>query len=195
MQFTKKQHEILTFISNYQREHSISPTLEEIAEHMGVSKITIHEHIAALVKKGAIKKEKHFARSLEILAPEFREKGLPLAGVITAGMPIEAIEQREVFDPGEIVPPNCECYVLRVKGDSMIDEGIRDGDLVLVEKQPTAYNGQTVVAIIGDNEATLKKFYREQGRIRLQPANENMEPFIVDNCEIRGVVRGVIRKY
>ncbi len=196
MQFTKKQHEIMRFISSFQEENDgISPTLDEIAEHMGVCKITIHEHVGALVRKGALRKEKHFARSIEILAPEFSRRGLPLSGLITAGFPIEAIEQQETFDPASIIPPRVESYVLRVKGNSMINESIRDGDYVIVEKCSTAQNGQTVVAVTGDNEATLKKFYKEENRVRLQPANDEMEPIYVDNCEIRGVVRGVVRRY
>ena len=197
MQLTKKQLEIMKYISSYQENHEgLSPTLDEIASEMGVCKITIFEHVEALAKKGALKKTKHFARSLEITAPEFMtRRGLPLLGRIAAGKPIEAIETPEQFELNSIVPPGADCYVLRVAGNSMIHDGIRDGDFVLVEKTADAHNGQTVVAIIGDGEATLKRFYREEGRIRLQPANDEMQPIYVDDCEIRGIVRGIVRRY
>lgn len=196
MQLTKKQLEIMKFIVSYQQEHEgLSPTLDEIAAEMGVCKITIFEHVEALAKKGALKKVKHFARSLEIIAPEFIKKGLPLLGRIAAGKPIEAVETPEQFELDSLVPPGADCYVLKVAGNSMINDGIRDGDFVLVEKAADAYNGQTVVAITGDGEATLKKIYREEGRIRLQPANDEMQPIYMDDCEIRGIVRGVVRRY
>ncbi|MBI4576105.1 MAG: transcriptional repressor LexA [Planctomycetes bacterium] len=120
---------------------------------------------------------------------------LQVLGRIAAGTAIEAIEDPESFALEDLVPPDARCYVLRVQGDSMIDEGIRDGDYVIVERRPTARNGETVVAVIGDNEATLKKFYREGDRVRLQPANDRLTPIYVQEVEIRGVVVGVVRKY
>jgi repressor LexA len=120
---------------------------------------------------------------------------MQVMGRIAAGAPIEAIETPEHVSIKDILPTGDDCYILQAVGDSMIEDGIQSGDFVIVEKRTTARNGETVVAIVDDNEATLKRFYREDGRIRLQPANEKYEPIYVDNCEIRGVVRGVLRRY
>ncbi|MHC4662541.1 MAG: transcriptional repressor LexA [Planctomycetota bacterium] len=195
MRFTKKQLSILQFIRDYQVEHNVSPTLDEIAAQFGVSKITIHEHIEALCRKGALRKEKHLARSIEILAPEFRDDTMPLMGRIAAGVPIEAVETPEQISINDLIPTGEGLYILEAVGDSMIEDGIQSGDYVVVEKRSTARNGDTVVAILEDNEATLKRFYRDGDRIRLQPANKDYDPILVDSCEIRGVVRGVLRKY
>ena len=206
MNLTPKQLAILEFILDYREQRGLAPTLEEIARQFGVSKITVYEHVAQLANKGAIAKQKYQSRSLGVnpqLAAEIRSRRetnkrrfvLPLLGRIAAGRPIEAVEVPEEIDIGDMVHCNRAAYVLRVKGESMIDEGIRDGDYVIVEKRDTAANGETVVAVLDDNEATLKKFYREGKRIRLQPANPALAPIIVDRCEIRGVVVGVLRKY
>ncbi|MHC4943488.1 MAG: transcriptional repressor LexA [Planctomycetota bacterium] len=199
MYFTKKQLHIINFIKNFKEEKGISPTLEEIAQYFNVSKITIYEHIAALEKKGALRKSKNRARSIELISSEEREAAsrfkVPVLGTIAAGSPICAIENSEEFDLGSLFPDNKECYLLRVNGDSMIDDQIRDGDLVLVEKRETPENGEIVVAILNDNEATLKRFFKENDHIRLQPANANMEPIFAEDVEIRGVVIGVLRKF
>lgn len=197
MHYTKRQKEILTFVLEYQAEHGISPLLEEIANRFGVSAVTVHEHLKALEKKGGVVRKKHAARSIEVVDPSLVSNplALPLLGYIAAGAPIEALEQSETFHLGDVVPLDSEHYVLEVRGDSMIDEGIRDGDYVIVRKASMARNGQTVVAIIGDNEATLKKFFHEGHRIRLEPANESYEPIYVTDCEIRGIVAGVFRRY
>jgi repressor LexA len=197
MHYTKRQMEILRFVLSYQKEHGISPLLEEIATHFGVSTVTIFEHLVALEKKGAIVRKKHAARSIEIIDPSLSTGAynLPLLGVIAAGSPIEAIESAETFNLTDMVPLDGRHYVLRVRGNSMVDEGINDGDYVIVREAKMAHNGQTVVAIIDGDEATLKKFYHEGNRIRLEPANEALEPIVVQDCEIRGVVVGVFRKY
>jgi repressor LexA len=208
MNLTPKQLEIVQFIVDYRERKGLAPTLEEIARELGVSKITIYEHVAQLEKKGAITKQKYQSRSLTVapsLVNELRARreaqspnqqfSLPLLGRIAAGQPIEAIEVPEEIDLSEMVRRDRASYILRVKGNSMTDEGIRNGDFVIVENRNWASNGETVVAVINENEATLKKFYREGERIRLQPANPDMQPIYVDKCEIRGVVVGVLRKY
>ena len=199
MNYTPKQLRILHLIKKRQQEDGYSPTYAEIAAEMDVSPVTIFEHIAALEKKGAIRRRKYEARSLEITDPEFdrtvsrSETTLPLKGRIAAGKGIEAIENPEEIALGAMFLGRGETFVLQVVGDSMIDDHICDGDLVVVEKRIEAHDGEIVVAIIGDNQVTLKRIYRENGRIRLQPANSRMGPIYVDNVEIRGVVRGIVR--
>ncbi|MCA8970945.1 MAG: transcriptional repressor LexA, partial [Planctomycetes bacterium] len=176
----------------------------EIATNFGVSKITVHEHLTHLEKKGAIFRLRARARGIQVLhdpdSPEAlgiepqKEMSLPLLGKIAAGRPIEAIEDRELLDLGELIPHGPNHYLLEVRGDSMIEDHILDGDYVVVERREHAQNGETVVAIIDDNEATLKRFYRESGHFRLQPANTNYPPLIRDRVQIRGVVVGVIRQ-
>ena len=207
MNLTPKQLEIVQFIVDYRERKGLAPTLEEIARELGVSKITIYEHVAQLEKKGAITKQKYQSRSLTVapaLINELKTRrdstqtqtfSLPLLGRIAAGQPIEAIEVPEEIDLSDMVRRDRASYILRVKGNSMIDEGIRNGDFVIVENRNWASNGETVVAVVNENEATLKKFYREGDRIRLQPANPDMQPIYVDKCDIRGVVVGVLRKY
>jgi repressor LexA len=207
MNLTPKQLEIVQFIVDYRERKGLAPTLEEIARELGVSKITIYEHVAQLEKKGAITKQKYQSRSLTVspaLVNELKTRRdqqsqqsftLPLLGRIAAGMPIEAVEVPEEIDLSDMVRRDRASYILRVKGNSMIDEGIRNGDFVIVENRNWASNGETVVAIVNENEATLKKFYREGDRIRLQPANADMQPIYCDKCDIRGVVVGVLRKY
>lgn len=197
-QLTPRQLEILTRIRSYQRSNGYSPTMQELADAMQISKVTVFEHVDALVAKGMLRRLAHKARSLELTSeaqlPDDRPTRLPLMGRIAAGMPIEAIELPEVIDLEELFAESDETFVLTVTGDSMIEEHICEGDLVVVRKTDTARNGETVVALLDDGEATLKKFYREKGRIRLQPANEAYEPIIVDRVSIQGVVIGVIRQ-
>ncbi len=208
MNLTPKQLEIVQFIVDYRERKGLAPTLEEIASELGVSKITVYEHVTQLAKKGAIAKEKYRSRSLvvnEALENEIRARRaarsgerpyvLPLLGQIAAGQPIEAVEDPEEIDLSDMVRKDRASYVLKVKGNSMIDEGIRSGDYVIVEGRNWASNGEMVVAVLPNNEATLKRFYKEGDRIRLQPANPDMEPIYVDQCQIRGVVVGVLRKY
>lgn len=205
--YTERQLAILEFLVRFKRIRGVHPTLEEIAQNFGVSKVTVHDHMKQLEKKGAIRREPHLARALEVLDPSFleREETAPAAlelvvlGKIAAGGPIEAIEDPYTVDLSDLIPMGREHYALRVQGQSMIDEGIRDGDLVIVERRSHASDGETVVAILPDNEATLKKFYREKSpggpRYRLQPANEALSPIYTDELEIRGVVVGVVRRY
>ena len=177
--------------------------MQELADALSVSKVTVFEHVEALIKKGVVIREPNKARSLEV-NPEFqppdeeRNTRLPLVGTIAAGNPIEAIEDKEYLDLEDLfdVRNGKDTYVLEVRGDSMIDEQIRTGDMVVIRKTNTAYNGQTVVALLDTGEATLKKFYKEKnGKFRLQPANDKYEPIIVDEVKIQGIVIGVIRTY
>lgn len=196
MTLTKRQHEVLEYIRHFQRNHQISPTLDEIAEALTVSKVTIFEHIQALARKGYIRKTRNHSRSIELIENEESSTGgLSILGSVAAGLPIEPIATPEAFSFDDMVPPDRDCYILKVQGNSMIDEQIRDGDYVLVEKRDTALNGETVVAIVDGEGATLKRFYREKNRIRLQPANPDMEPIYTRNADIQGIVVGVIRRY
>lgn len=200
---TKRQREILDFYEQYTRSHSVSPTLEETAGHFGINKVTVFGHVEELRKKGALERfAKNKSRSMVLSAPATSAPTkltstprLTLVGSIAAGSPIEALEHPEELDLADLVPPGRDCYALRVKGTSMIEDGIRDGDIVLVERRDTARNGETVVAILDGEEATLKKYYREGNRVRLQPANAMLQPIYVDTLDIRGVVVGVVRRY
>lgn len=182
-----------------------SPTLQEIANAMSLSSLaTVHEHLQALVKKGLIRRYEGAVRGIEILDEKIsvalQAVELPLIGYIAAGQPIEAIENplSTVMVSSDLVSKSKRCYVLQVKGDSMIKEGIFDGDYVVIQQQNTAENGDKVVALLDNGFATLKIFYREKnGKIRLQPANDEMEPIIVDanTVTVQGKVTGVIRKF
>jgi len=203
MMLTQKQLRVLRLFRDFRREHGVSPTLEEAADHLGVSKITVYEHLKQLAKKGAVHRDRAKARAVAILydpdaeaeaSPEEPAATLPILGTIAAGRPIEAIEHPEEFAITDLIPQRDGFYLLRVSGKSMIDDHIDDGDLVIVEHGQTANNGEIVVAIVDGEEATLKRFYRERGRVRLQPANATMEPIFPNEVEIRGVVRGVVRQ-
>ena len=199
MNLTPKQLRVFEFVRGFRSAHGYAPTLAEIAREFGVSKITVLQHLRALEKRGAIRRGRYQARSIEIRGPKRSREGamlLPLAGTIAAGRPIEAIEDQELVDVSEFIEGKADPFLLRVRGDSMIDEQIRDGDYVICERRTAAQNGETVVAIVAEGEATLKKFYRERGgRVRLQPANVGMKPLYPKTLEIRGVVIGVLRKY
>lgn len=201
----KKQKQILDFISQYIQINGHSPTLQEIAGAMGLSSLaTVHEHIQSLEKKGVIKRYDGAVRGLEIVDDAFNTGlsavSLPLVGYIAAGKPIEAIENplASVLVSSDIVSKTKRCFVLQVRGESMIDENICDGDYIVVQQQDTANDGQIVVALIDNEFATLKTLYREKdGKVRLQPANKKMDPIIIDakSLQIQGVVTGVIRRF
>src|SRR3989338_10115611 len=201
----RKQKQILDFISQYIQKSGYSPTLQEIADAMSLSSLaTVHEHLQALVKKGVIKRFEGAVRGIEVLDEKISATlngiELPLVGRIAAGQPIEAIENplATVTVSPDMVSKFKRFYVLQVKGDSMIKEGIYDGDYVVIQSQDTAKNGDIVVALLDNGFATLKSFYRENnGKIRLQPANSKMDPIIVDanSLTIQGKVTGVIRKF
>ncbi len=200
MYLTKRQRQVLDFIKGFIEEKGYSPSLQEIGIGFGLtSPATVHKHVVNLIDKGLLRRGWNRSRSIEVM--EGREPEdvteLPLLGYIAAGSPLEA-----VLDQTTIALPWTEAgarklYVLRVKGKSMIEDHIEDGDFVIVEERQTADNGETVVALLRNNEATLKRFYRENGHIRLQPANKTMEPLIVSETELRiqGIVVGILRKY
>jgi len=193
---TKRKKEVLDFLEKYIQKNGISPTIGEIRKKLQLSAVsTIHQHIKALVDKGYIKKDDNSSRGIELKNGSAKLIEIQVVGKIAAGQPIEAIETLgEVLTiASEKIKNANNHYALRVVGDSMIDEGVFDGDIVVIKKQSVAENGQTVVAIIDENEATLKKIYREKGKFRLQPANQNMLPFFRKEVEIRGVVVQIIR--
>lgn len=196
---TRRQQDILQFLRTYVEDHGISPTLEEIAAQFGVNKVTIFGHVAEMERKGVIRRRaKGVSRSLEVVDQESDQGSgvsLPVLGKIAAGSPIETIEEPEQLNFADLVPDGKDVYALEVQGESMIEDAIADGDIVLIERRPSARDGETVVAVLPDGDATLKRFYREGNQFRLQPANSTMSPIIVDEVEIRGVVIGVVRKY
>ena len=203
MKLTSRQQEILQYIKKYIVKYGYPPTVREIAKAMGVSSpATIHAHLSNLEEKGMIKKENSKNRAIELLVEnEYLDKNddivqVPLLGKITAGSPIEAIENPgEYFAlPTNLIPNNKEIFTLYVSGDSMINVGIYDGDIVIVERTNEARNGDIVVAMTDDNEVTLKTFYKEKNHVRLQPENDNMEPIILDNVSILGRAIGLYRK-
>lgn len=201
MVITKRQKEILDYLRDYMTRLGYAPTLAEIGGHFGLTSLaTVHKHLKNLEKKRLIRRQWNRRRAVELIGPSRKGSGivdLPLLGIVAAGTPIEAVETRDSLTvPDELVRGK-NVFVLKVKGDSMIDEQIRDGDLILVEARATAENGETVVALV-DGEATVKKFYREDGgRVLLQPANKKLKPIIAggSQVEIRGRVVAVIRKY
>jgi repressor LexA len=197
---TKRQREILDFLNDFIQQHGYAPSLEEIGRRFGLSSLaTVHKHLGNLQQKGFIKRSWNRSRSLELLPTRAvaRAVELPLLGYVAAGAPIEAIVGSETIEVPETLVGKRDTYVLRVRGNSMIDEQIRDGDLVIVEDRKTAENGETVVALLSGSDVTLKKLYRENGHIRLQPANPAIQPIIVpaDEVQVQGVVIGVMRKY
>lgn len=194
---TPKQKKILNFINNYIKKNDYAPSLEEIASHFKLKAVsTIYQYVETLKRKGYLKKKKKQARGLFPLSQTFNTVEIPLLGLISAGQPIEAIENKESITVDKnLLAGEGEHYALKVKGNSMIDEGIYDGDIVIIKKQETAENGETVVAIINKNEATLKKIYREKHYFRLQPANQAFLPIFTKEIEIRGKVVSIIRNF
>lgn len=202
MPLTKRQKEILDFLEGFLAENGYAPSFEEIARHFGYTSLaTVHEHLENLKQKGYIRKSYNASRSLELVPAGVTAAAveLPLLGNVAAGVPIEAVQDSETIAvPESLLSRGGEHYVLRVRGDSMIDEQIKDGDYVIVNARKTATNGEMVVALVGGESATVKKFYRENGgRIRLQPANVTMPPMFYREHEVmvQGIVIGVIRRY
>jgi len=198
---TKRQKQMVDYLENYIDEHGYAPTLAEVGEYFGLSSLaTVHKHLRNLETKGFIRRIHNHSRALEIAGKangSMAAHELPLLGQVAAGSPIDAIEGNDTISVPEQFVRRENTFCLRVKGESMVDEGIRDGDYIIVEGRDAANQGETVVALIGD-EATVKKYYRENdGRIRLQPANPSMEPIYVPEAglQIRGVVVGLMRHY
>jgi repressor LexA len=204
MNLTPKQLKILQLIRDTRVRCGYSPTMQELADELGVSKVTVFEHVEALIKKGALAREPNKARSLSIaegiaLPDEEQPLRFPLVGKIAAGYPIEKFEDHDELDMMDVFGPRVgqvgATFALCVDGDSMKDEGILDGDYVIVERRDTARNGDRVVALLPNGETTLKTFFREGDHIRLQPANDAFEPIIVKDCKVQGLVVGVLRRY
>lgn len=199
-QITKKQKEVLDFVVSYTKDNGFSPTVREIADEFGFSSpATAHEHLQNLKDKGFLKINPDQIRGIELAKKIInfsKSINLPLAGLITAGQPIEAVEDNETMAvPANLVIDGANSFVLRVKGQSMIEDGILDGDFVIIERNPSPKNGDVVVALLDNAYATLKRFYREPSRIRLQPANSSMKPIFVKDLIVQGVVKAVIRKF
>jgi repressor LexA len=205
MAITKRQRQVYDFIYGFVQENGYSPSFEEICHGMGLSSLaTVHKHISNLEKKGLLKRDYNRSRSIDVLPirglfrrqPKPAEITLPLLGRIAAGQPIEAVENPETLSLGDITRSK-DVFVLQVKGESMKDEHIVDGDYVLVEKADSARDGEIVVALVERNEATLKRLFREGSNIRLQPSNSAMKPIIVPakSVQVQGRVIGVLRKY
>jgi repressor LexA len=200
MALTRRQREIYDFIRGFVDDKGYSPSLEEIGEEFGLSSVaTVHKHVQHLVEKGFLRKAWNRSRSVEpVEMPGVGLASLPLVGIVAAGAPIEAIEDHETIEvPRDLVPKRGKSFVLRVQGESMIDEQIRDGDFVVVEGRSEARDGETVVALVRGGDATLKTFFRKGSKVRLVPANPRMKPLEVParEVEIRGVVRGLLRRY
>lgn len=202
-ELTKRQEDILDFIKTFMVKHGFPPTIREIGEGLGISSpATIHAHLKNLETRGAIRRNDTKNRAIELLVKNEYEPqneliiDVPLLGKITAGSPIEAIERPDEFFslPSYLIPNNKEVFTLLVSGTSMINAGILDGDIVIVERKNTARNGEIVVAMTDENEVTLKTFYKEQNYFRLQPENDTMDPIILDNVTILGKAIGLYRK-
>ncbi len=193
---TERQEEVYKFIREKIRGRGYGPTVREIAARFGIqSPNGVVCHLKALEKKGLITREPNMSRAIQLAAEPIEVRGLPLAGTIAAGVLHEAIEQNEQVDFQEMFNPSAKnLFVLQVKGESMIEDQISDGDYVVVQKQRTARKGQIVVALTDEGEATLKRWFPEKNRIRLEPANSSMKPIYVKDARVLGVVVGVVRK-
>lgn len=196
---TKRQKQLVDYLRAYIGDHGYAPTLEEIGQHFGLGSLaTVHKHLLNLERKGYIRRLAHRSRALELIEDRRRPRAatVPLLGLVAAGTPIEPVETPETLALPEELLGRGETYALRVQGDSMIGEGILDGDLIVVDARREAENGATVVALVR-GEATVKKLYRERARVRLEPANERLAPIIArpEDVEVRGVVVAVLRRY
>jgi len=197
-----KQKELLNFVNQYISKEGVSPTLAEMAQALGVSSLsTVHEHLQKLEARGLLKRYRGMVRGIELLDQKIAKTldgiEIPLVGLIAAGQPIEAIENNDetINVSPDLAASSKRTFALQVRGDSMIEEGILDGDYVVVQQQDTAQNGDIVVALIDNTYATLKRFFKEKDRVRLEPANAKMEPIYAVNVAIQGRVTGVVRRY
>ena len=196
---TRRQKQVLDFVAAQIERHGVAPTLHEIGRHLKVSSVaTVHKHVRSLEEKGAIRRLTHRSRALALVPDPDVAAGarIPLLGTVAAGTPIEPIEVADTIAVPEELLGRGETFALRVRGDSMIDDGIRDGDVIVVEARREARDGATVVALVR-GEATVKKLHRRRGQVHLVPANERMAPIVAraDEVEIRGVVVGLVRRY
>jgi repressor LexA len=210
IQLTPRQLQLLQMIARFQENRCYSPTLAEMAYELDISRSTVFEHLAELRRKGLLSGYQNKARSLKVssqgqeLLSELsgqsppvnstEAKGIPLAGRVAAGVPVEAVENVELLSLSSAFGSGDDIFALEVTGDSMVDEDIRQGDYVICRRSRVADNGQLVIAIIDDQNATLKRFYREKHRARLQPANDDYQPIYTDNCRIEAIVIGLLRR-
>ncbi len=208
MALTKRQREMYDFIAQFVQQHGYSPSFEEIGQGMNLSSLaTVHKHVTNLEKKGLLKRGYNRSRSIDLLPPRGRMKqamaavaavpaSLPLLGRIAAGRPVEALENPETISLADFTRSR-DVFVLEVRGDSMMDEAILDGDYILVEKTNVVHNGEIVVALVDGAETTLKRIYKEGDHVRLQPSNATMQPIMVPAAavQVQGRVIGVLRKY
>ena len=210
IQLTPRQHQLLKMVAHFQENRCYSPTLGEMASELSISRSTVFEHITELRKKGLLCASPNRARSLtltlqarELLSSfddrsishdRYESTGIPLAGRVVAGVPLEAVEDIESLSLNSCFGSGDDIFALQVCGESMINEDIHEGDYVICRRSRTANNGQLVVAIVDNDNATLKRFYKEKARARLQPANDNFQPIYSDNCRIEAVVIGLVRK-
>src|SRR5689334_7152636 len=207
MAITRRQHQVYTFIQQFVEQHGYSPSFEEIGDGLGLSSLaTVHKHVSNLEQKGLLKRDYNRSRSIDLVTPRGRAKqsmmaaapptSLPLLGRIAAGRPVETLQNPENISLADFTRSK-DVFVLEVRGDSMQDEHIVDGDYVLVERINTAHNGDIVVALVSGSDTTLKRFYKEGEQVRLQPANTTMAPIIVpaQDVQLQGRVIGVLRKY
>jgi repressor LexA len=211
IQLTPRQLQLLQMIAHFQENRYYSPTLAEMASELNISRSTVFEHLAELRRKGLLSGYQNKARSLKVssqgqellselsgqnpLTYDTESNGIPLVGSVAAGVPIEAVENVELLSLGSAFGYDDDILALEVTGDSMIDEDIRPGDYVICRRSRTAENGQLVVAIVDDENATLKRFYKEKGRAKLQSANDDYQPIFTDNCRIEAIVIGLVRKF
>ena len=210
MYLTRRQREVYEFIKNFIEERSYSPSLEEIARGMDLSSLaTVHKHLSNLAEKGLIRRHWNRGRGIELSndlgSPQMVHAELdaayklPIRGTVVAGLPLEAVEMDSdhLSVPSDLVRNAEETFVLKVRGDSMIEDGIHEGDFIIVERAQTARDGQVVVALVNGYETTVKRIYKEAGVIRLQPSNSTMDPIMVmpKDVEIQGLVVGLLRRY
>lgn len=200
MALTRRQREVLDVIRDFIQRNGYSPSLEEIGGALGLSSVaTVHKHVTHLVEKGLVRRVWNQNRSIELADDaSSRAIGIPLLGTIAAGQPVEAVPTTEtIFVPSDMVAGRGRTFVLKIQGESMIGENIRDGDYVIIEERKVARDGETIVALVDGADATLKRFYREGATVRLQPSNPTMAPILVaaDRVQIQGVVVGLIRRY
>ncbi|GAC1648416.1 MAG: transcriptional repressor LexA [Acidobacteriaceae bacterium] len=201
---TKRQREVVDFIQSFEGERNYSPSYQEIADGLGLRSIaTVHKHIHNLKRKGLVKGDDNRSRAIEVVSRRLPKQlpppafTLPLVGIIAAGRPVEALENPETISLGDITRSRGEVYMLEVRGDSMQDEHIIEGDFVMVEKTNVARDGEIVVALVNNSDATLKRIYREGPQVRLQPSNAKMKPIRVpaQNVQVQGRVVGILRRY
>jgi repressor LexA len=199
MHLTKRQREIYDFLRDYVAREGYAPSLEEVGAHFGLSSVaTVHKHVQNLVEKGLLRKTWNRSRSIEIVESASGPAcEIPLLGTVAAGMPIEAVSTPDSISVPQDLVGSRECFALSVRGDSMIDDHIVDGDVVVLESRKTPHDGETVVALIDREEATLKRFYADGGKVRLVPANAALEPleYPAERVEVQGVVIGLLRRF